>query len=518
MFMTAIPIALMYGDRKVFGYGEFAEKRRPAPPVPRTGQADSGWALNSMKATWLWGLILGVAGVTPALGAETVTVRPKEIDDVLINPGIGFTTFQRFNGDRLNEGLKWTEGSPIEYQEFTGSLTNQDHPMTSMAYFRVYWKFVEPEQGKYRWDIFDKALTTARARGQSLMLRIAPYGTGADNDVPDWYRALVAGQDMEKNLPVEKWRVHPENPLYARHFGGLIRAFGARYDGHPDLELVDVSIVGAWGEGAGAESLTDATRRALLDPYLDSFPRTLLVLQLQDPQATHYALGKRPMGWRVDCLGDMGGFSKTWSHMDDYYPQTLIYTGLPDAWRHAPVTMEVCWVMQYWKKLDWDIDHVIDESLKWHISSLNAKSSPVPSEWWPQVNRWLKKMGYRFVLRKFTYPAVVRPNEKLAFTSWWDNKGVAPCYKKFPLALRLKSVDRTAVLYTEADVRTWLPGDNLFDHAVVVPANVAPGEYNLAVALLDPRSEQPKVRLAIAGRGEDGWYALGTIRVENGRQ
>jgi hypothetical protein len=134
------------------------------------------------------------------------------------------------------------------------------------------------------------------------------------------------------------------------------------------------------------------------------------------------------------------------------------------------------------------------------------------------VNRWLKKMGYRFVLRKFTYPAVVRPNEKLAFTSWWDNKGVAPCYKKFPLALRLKSVDRTAVLYTEADVRTWLPGDNLFDHAVVVPANVAPGEYNLALALLDPRSEQPKVRLAIAGRGEDGWYALGTIRVENRRQ
>jgi hypothetical protein len=41
---------------------------------------------------------------------ETVTVRPTEIDDVLINPGIGFTTFQRFNGDALNDGLGWTEG------------------------------------------------------------------------------------------------------------------------------------------------------------------------------------------------------------------------------------------------------------------------------------------------------------------------------------------------------------------------------------------------------------------------
>jgi hypothetical protein len=56
-----------------------------------------------------------------ALSQEMVVVRPKEIDDVLINPGIGFMTFQRFNGDKLNEGNKWTEGYPIVYQEFMGN-------------------------------------------------------------------------------------------------------------------------------------------------------------------------------------------------------------------------------------------------------------------------------------------------------------------------------------------------------------------------------------------------------------
>ena len=84
-----------------------------------------------------------------ALAQRTVIVRPQEIDDVLINPGIGFMTFQRFNGDALNEGLKWTEGYPIVYQEFKGSLENKNHPATSIAYFRIYWKFVEPERGKY---------------------------------------------------------------------------------------------------------------------------------------------------------------------------------------------------------------------------------------------------------------------------------------------------------------------------------------------------------------------------------
>jgi hypothetical protein len=252
----------------------------------------------------------------------------------------------------------------------------------------------------------------------------------------------------------------------------------------------------------------------LLDCYLDTFHNTPLVLQLQDPKATHYALAKRPVGWRVDCLGDMGGFSKTWSHMNDYYPQTLIQTGLQEAWRHAPVTMEVCWVMQHWKNQGWDIDHIIDESLKWHISSFNAKSSPVPPEWWPQVNRWLKKMGYRFVLRKFAYPGAVKSGGELAFTSWWDNQGVAPCYKKFPLALRLKKGERAVVMRAGADITTWLPGDNLFDSAVTVPTDLPRGDYDLALALLDPTSKEPTVKLAIEGRDDEGWYKMGRIRVE----
>ena len=466
-----------------------------------------------MNAVSLTASLLFVASATLAATEEVVTVRPRELDDVLINPGIGFTTFQRFNGDHLNEGLGWTEGFPIEYQPFTGSFTNQDYPPTSIAYFRVYWKFMQPEPDAYRWDMLDKALATARERGQTLMLRIAPYGTGPDKDVPGWYRALVAGNDLERNLPVEKWRVHPENPLYLKHFGRLIRELGARYDGHPDLELVDVSIVGAWGEGAGSEELTEPTLKGLLDCYLDSFPRTLLVLQLKDERATRYALAKRPVGWRVDCLGDMGGFSKTWSHMNDYYPQELIRTGMQEAWRRAPVTMEVCWVMQHWKNQGWDVDHIIEESLKWHISSFNAKSSAVPADWWPQVNRWLKKMGYRFVLRKFTYPAVIQPEGKLAWSSWWENKGVAPCYRKFPLALRLRGSERTEVLPTDVDVTGWLPGDNLCDGSVSVPAELPAGHYELELALLDPDTKQPKVKLAIAGRGEKGWYNLGKIEV-----
>jgi len=446
------------------------------------------------------------------LAADTVIVRPKEIDDVLVNPGIGFMTFQRFNGDTLNQGLKWTEGFPIVYQEYKGSLKNPNFPDTSIAYFRIYWKFIEPEQGKYRWDLIDNALRTASDRKQTLMLRIAPYGTTGDNDVPDWYRALV-GPETGKTA-ISKWRTDPENPLYVRHFTRMIREMGKRYDGNPNLESVDLSIVGAWGEGAGSAELSDATRRALVDSYTESFDRTPLVMLLTDEKTNKYGLSQKPVGWRVDCLGDMGGFGNPqWSHMQDYYPQGIINFGMQDAWKKAPVSLEVCWVMQHWMNKGWDVDYIIDQSLKWHISSFNAKSSPVPEAWWPQVNRWLKKMGYRYVLRKFTYPPEVSPLGKLAFTTWWENKGVAPCYKRFPLALRLKGARRSEVFITAADIRQWLPGDAVYDDAVFLPAGMPSGEYDLQVAIVDPQTSEPKLKLAIAGVESDGWYTMGKLTV-----
>ena len=43
---------------------------------------------------------------------DVVVVRPREIEDVLSNPGMGITTFQRFNGQSLNDPLKWSERGP----------------------------------------------------------------------------------------------------------------------------------------------------------------------------------------------------------------------------------------------------------------------------------------------------------------------------------------------------------------------------------------------------------------------
>jgi|SRR5665647_933831 len=474
-------------------------------------------------------------------GQQIIRVIPKEINDVLTNPGIGFTTFQRFNGDSLNNGITWTEGLPIKYQKFNGNLENKDYPMTSIAYFRVYWKYLEPEIGQFNWAMIDSALITAHNRHQTLMLRIAPYGSGSiiydNNDAPTWYRAMVGDKNewipANQGFSFEKgkgWRVDPEDPRYAQYFGRMITELGKRYDGHPELESIDLSIVGHWGEGKGSRILSEETREVLVNAYTDNFKKTPLIMLLTDEKTNKYCLSQANVGWRVDCIGDLGFWAKDkdnpdWAHMYDWYPQGIINFGMQDAWEKAPVSFEICGTFKSWKgerascncqgyDID-DVNYIINETLKWHISSFNAKSSAVPKEWQPLIDQWLNKMGYRFVLRNFSYPSSVARNEKLAFKSWWENKGVAPIYKKnFLLAIRLQSKNKSEVLLTDANIVSWLPGDNIYDDAVIIPPDLPTGIYQLQIGIVDRQTHQPKVSLAIEERDTEGWYSIGKVEIK----
>jgi len=64
-----------------------------------------------------------------------------------------------------------------------------------------------------------------------------------------------------------------------------------------------------------------------------------------------------------------------------------------------------------------------------------------------------------------------------------------------------------------ADVQSWVPGDYVIEERPVLPASLAAGKYRVRVALLDPKSGQPAIRLGIAGRQADGWYDLGDVEV-----
>lgn len=459
-----------------------------------------------------------------------MVVRPKPIHDLLLNPGIGFTTFQRFNGDGGPEFLDCIDGSLPEYT-FDGSLTNEAHPPTTMAYFRLLWSMVEPEQGEYRFDIIDHLLETAKARGQTLILRVAPTsgirGNDRSKDAPSWYRNLIGDQPT-----VTKWWIVDHNDSrYEEHYGAMIRALGERYNGHLDLEAVDVSICGQAGEGMGSDLLEDDVRERLTNAYLEGFPKTQKIVLARNDEIEVYDLFRgEPAGWRLDCLGDLpfhgawgeserdesgeddeGWAPRAWAHMIDHYPMTI--HRMKDEWQRSHVAFEVCWDIQRWWDRGYDVDHIIEQSLKWHLSSMNAKSRPIPEAWLPKMEDWICKMGYRLALRRFECLDYVKADRQMSVMTYWDNTGVAPCYRDVAFALRLRRGDASWTMLSEADVRTWLPGDAFTDETVQIPEEVERGDYLLDVGIVDRSSQEPVIKLAMEGRREDGWYEMGAVQV-----
>lgn len=444
---------------------------------------------------------------------ERVLVRPAEIDDILVNPGMGIQTFQRFAGHPLDPGKTWSEAGPTE--TLPGPSASSDAPPSSMAYLRWFWSQLEPAPGDYRWDIIDRALAQARARSQTLALRLMPYDPR--EPLPAWYRDSGA---RRANRPDDDdghiWQPDFADPRYLEAWGALVAAFGARYDGHPDLELVDISSVGYWGEGWSDYMPSPEHQRALIDIWFEALPNTLLVVNFDEPGALRYGT-ERGAGWRLDCLGDMRGQNRDsyhWNHMLGSYPQQVVRTGIQEVWKRRPVVLEVCWVLSHWYDEGWDVDYILDQALRWHVSALNIKSSRIPPAWRSKLDAFQKRMGYRLLLRQASWPRRVVAGAPADITMWWLNAGVAPMYRPYRLALAIDDGgDRRAVIDLPDDVRTWLPGDAVVEGPAHIPASIAPGRFRLRLALLDPRTGRPAIRLAIDGRQPDGWYDLGPIEV-----
>ncbi len=460
-----------------------------------------------MRFQWMRALLWSlVAVVCFAQAPSSIIVRPKEIDDVLVNPGMGIQTFQRFRGQALYPTLRWSEVGPeVPVEDAAGPV---DFPDSSVAYLRWFWWQLEPEKAKYRWEILDSALDEARKHRQTLSIRLMPYDQG--NALPEWYRksgARRANRDEDKDGKI--WSPDADDPAYLKNWGALILEAGQRYDGHPYLDSVDISTVGYWGEGWGPYLPAWSVQKELIDFYFKAFKRTPLLMNFDEPDALVYGCN-RGAGWRLDCWGDMGRPGRNFAHMVDMYPQQIARGGLQDIWRRSPVSLETCGTPGSWKNMKYDLKPILEQALRWHASTINLKSTRIPDEWKKDFEEFQKRIGYRFVLRRFEFPARVSAARMMPVKMWWFNAGVAPVYREYDLRLRIGEES----VPIPVDVRTWLPGDAVYEGRLYVPDGLKPGAHMMSVAMLDPRTGKPAIKLAQEGRQPDGWYDVGRITIE----
>ncbi len=435
--------------------------------------------------------------------AQSVTARPIETRELLGNPGMGWESFYQ----------------PAAEDETLGGL-----PSTVM-YERFHWTDCEPKPGEYDWTVLDKAVADATASGQTLALRVMALDTSTPkrDASPSWLKDLGCKIHVFRHggRGRELWTPDFDDAVFLERHIAFIKALGVRYNGRKEISSVDIGSIGLWGEwhmssAEGAPMPTEENARKIIDAYFEAFPDTPLVMQLDDIAGMKYAAG-RGAGWRVDCWGDMGGFSKTWCHMNNMYPQSLERAGAADLWKSAPVALETCWDMRRWADEEWDVDFILEWALDQHATLINNKSRDVPEQYKSKVRDFLLKVGYRFVLRECTFDSEAKPGGTFAWSMKWENIGVAPCYYDYHPAIALASDEGVIVArqaLTGTTIKGVLPGEYICNGEMALPSTgFLPGRYKVLAAITD-RAGLPAVNIAIEGRRPDGWYEVASLDVK----
>lgn len=452
---------------------------------------------------------------------QEVKVVPVETDEILANPGMGWETFHRTA--KVDKSLPSWIPSTVHYA-------------------RWGWGELEPEPGRIDEGFLDGVLKETREAGQTLAFRVMCCSTTSRQPYhPAWLREIggrIVRTQREDGPSVEVPDLD-DPKILAAHLD-FIKRLGARYDGHPDITHVDLGSVGWWGEwhmsGSKTIKMPSAdTQKSIVDAYLAAFRKTPLLMLIGGGEMLRYATSKGA-GWRADCLGDMGGFSRTWCHMRMAYPKELPDAGALDAWKAAPVAWETCWDMRKWVAEGWSLRFIFNYALALHGSCINNKSAPLPEaeNVRPELERFLRRLGYRLVVNELRHPAQVKSGGNLEIAARWQNTGSAPCYKPYRLAYRLTGADGGRhILVGGSTANRFLPGSvELFTEqffrqpadlplgeavevrdAMNLPADLAPGVYTLSIAVVGENDEVPVVRLGIQGRDGDGWYPLSKLTV-----
>lgn len=466
-------------------------------------------------------VLLGPSPTYAADQIETVTVTPEETDEILANPGIGWETFHRTS--KADKNLPAWIPSTIHYA-------------------RWGWKVLEPEQGKIDYDFLDGVLKETREAGQQLAFRVmcsSPYPRRTYH--PEWLRDIGGeivktrhGDSAEVEVPVLD-----DPKILAAHLD-FIRRLGARYDGHPDINRLDLGSVGWWGEwhmsrSSNVKMPTPETQKKIVDAYLAAFQKTPLVMLIGGDEMLRHVV-ENGTGWRADSLGDLGTFSPTWNHMYGSYPKRIQAIQDLNAWKNGPIAFEPPGAVSEFVEKDWPLRWIFNYGLAVHGSSFSGKSGRLPDDehFREELERFLRRLGYRLVLKELQHPKQAKAGENLKIATKWQNTGSAPCYQPYRLAYRLSNDNGyTKTFVGEVTVDEWMPGEielfteeffkqpadlppgpiNEVAETIHLPEDLPSGTYTLSIGIIGEDNTEPVVQLGIEGRSDDGWYPLSNIAI-----
>ncbi|MCW3059052.1 MAG: hypothetical protein JWQ02_873 [Capsulimonas sp.] len=441
-----------------------------------------------MKLHWPRMIVLGLAavclGFVPMSRGQGQTVRLSPGPGPLDNPLKGWCTY--------------TTAGPIR-QPY------------SMVYQYVSWKELEPREGVYDFDAWEKrAWNIPSAAGKRVVFRVYLDYPSLPSGVPDW--VVAKGVHLRKYTE-EGGGQSPDydDPILVSGLERLIAALGKRYDRNPRVAFVTVGTLGFWGEWHTYPRVelfaAPATQQRVIDAYRRAFPDKHLQARYPDG-----VTGKQ--GW-LGYHDDM--FPSDTTGPDDWmFLPKMGRAGRTDNWKAAPIGGE----MEPGKADRWlgaDFARTMLAVEKVHMTWVGPYSPAIDAnaslKFLENSQAMVRRMGYQFSLRTVQASVKGKGPGSLRVTITGENQGVAPFYYRWPVRLALLDANHRAVqtLSTDTDIRKWLPGQ--FTLSAAQSLHVQPGAYRLGIGVIDPMTGRPGVKFANTLPSDNGWTILTSVRV-----
>lgn len=176
--------------------------------------------------------------------ASTLQLNFHDNGAELANPGMGWV-LHYYDNSLQNYGSRLAPENLLP-----------DWPGLTQVYLRLPWSAIEPQEGVFNWAVLDTPMQRFRERGLKTSLRITCSETGFRQATPQWVRDAGAKGDCFKpgkgripDTPNAHWEPHFDDPIFLQKLDQLLARLAERYDGHPDIDLIDIGSYGVWGEG-----------------------------------------------------------------------------------------------------------------------------------------------------------------------------------------------------------------------------------------------------------------------------
>lgn len=170
------------------------------------------------------------------------------------------------------------------------------------------WAALEPSEGVYDWSPLDTVLEAAHAKGKRVAPRLLTNAGDYAHATPQWvFDAGAAAYAFDEGSTTPQ--PVPTDAVFRQKFNAFLAAFGARYDGQPDIEFIQTNA-GMGGYGEMVWDTSPATRppgwspdveigtvEYWIDRWREAFPRTHLVLM---ENFIGYEIAERLTGYGVD--------------------------------------------------------------------------------------------------------------------------------------------------------------------------------------------------------------------------